>query len=117
MRGSSPRFSLLSRTPLTFGQACGLLLTLIMITVAVSLPIALIGHSSDTELSTHPAILGLINLIAFGYVIRQSIRQQGEPYRIALPVIPIDSRHLLPMLCTLAGCSGVQWAGAGCRGG
>lgn len=71
--------------------------------MAISLLFALIGHSADLELSTHPLVLGLINLIAFGYVIQQSVQRLGEPILIALPILKFNSRHLLPMLCTLAG--------------
>jgi hypothetical protein len=75
----------MSRPSLAFGQATSLLLTVILVSIGVGLPIALIGHALDLDISGHPFIIGFINLAAFGYVIRQAIQRQGDDWSTAFP--------------------------------
>jgi membrane protease YdiL (CAAX protease family) len=95
----------MSRPSLAFGQATSLLLTVILVSIGVGLPIALIGHALDLDISGHPFIIGFINLAAFGYVIRQTIQRQGDDWSTAFPTKLTGLHHIVPMLLMLAGAS------------
>lgn len=91
------------RQGLTFSQALGLLLTVIVILIALGLPLALIGHASESDLAMHPVVLGMMNVVAIGYVIRQSVVKSGEPIVAALRLTPVDPRLAPYALAVLAG--------------
>ncbi len=84
-------------------QSVGLLLTVIIVLMAIGLPVVLITHSLEMDLSAHPLVLGVTNLLAIGYVIRQSVAQQGGTLLESARLIPVDARLAIPMLATLAG--------------
>jgi membrane protease YdiL (CAAX protease family) len=95
----------MSRPSLAFSQATSLLLTVILVLIGVGLPIALIGHALELDISSHPFIIGFINLAAFGHVIRQTIQRQGDDWSTAFPTKGIALHHIAPMLLMLAGAS------------
>ena len=87
----------------TLAQALGLLFTIIIALVALSLPVVLIEHALDVDISEHPLVLGIVNCLAIGYVVHQSIVRISGTFHQILPLRPVDSRLFLPMLSALAG--------------
>ena len=88
---------------MTASQAVSLLLTVILVLIGLGLILGLTGHALDIDLTGHPIVLGLMNIIAIGYVIRQSVAGRPGGYSRALPMRPVDTRLILPMLATLLG--------------
>ena len=93
----------MTRPYLTLGQAVNHLLTVIIILIALSMPAGLIGHAFDLDIGANPLILGLMNVLAIGYVVRQSVVADGGDYERSLPVSPVDTRLVVPMVFALFG--------------
>lgn len=88
---------------MTTGQAVSHLLSVIIVLIALGLLLALIGHATDFELTTHPLVLGMMNVLAIGYVVRQALKDEPGGYERALPVSSVPGQLILPMLATLLG--------------
>lgn len=55
--------------------------------------------------SQHPAILSLINLIAFGLVLTIGLKRAKTTFREICPLVPIRLSLLFPMVLTVIGTS------------
>ncbi|MBS12182.1 MAG: hypothetical protein CME19_11345 [Gemmatimonadetes bacterium] len=92
-----------ARPQLTGNQAVGLLVTVIIAIIGIGLPLSFVGLALEIDLTSHPITLGLMNLLAIGWVVRQAIGRTGGGLRRALPLHRIDASLYLPMLASLLG--------------
>ncbi|HAA77670.1 TPA: hypothetical protein DCE37_21385, partial [Candidatus Latescibacteria bacterium] len=85
-----------ARPQLTGNQAVGLLVNVFIAIIGIGLPLSFVGLALEIDLTSHPLTLGLMNLLAIGWVVRQAIGRTGGGLRRALPLHHIDASLYLP---------------------
>ena len=82
-----------------------LVLFVIIMGVLAFIPFEILENITDYPLSDHPAVLALINLIAFGLILAIGLRRANISLREICPLVPIRLPLLFPMALTVIGIS------------
>jgi membrane protease YdiL (CAAX protease family) len=86
-----------------FGQTLLLMLAAIVLIVGLTIPVVVVDLLRRTKWVEHPAVMGCINLVAFGVVIALGAFFAKAPLREIFPVKPVRLALVLPLLLSLAG--------------
>lgn len=88
-----------------FWQSVLLLVYVVLIQIVLLIPIILVNISLEIDLITHPATLGLLNLISIGLVIWIGKYISKKPYNELFPLKGVNPVQLLTVLVTTLGVS------------
>ena len=86
-------------------QSIWILVLLIILGGVLSIPLMILESVTDFPLSDHPAMLALINLIAFGLILAIGLKRANISLREICPLVPIRLPLLFPMALTVIGIS------------
>ena len=86
-------------------QSIWILVLLIILGGVLSIPLMILESVTDFPLSDHPAMLALINLIAFGLILAIGLKRANISLREICPLVPIRLPLLFPMALTIIGTS------------
>ena len=84
-------------------QAIWLLVLIVLLTIVLSIIVAIIGEIVNVPLAEHPAILGVISLIAFGIILMRGLKKTKAPFKKVFPLSTIQISLLFPMSLTVIG--------------
>ena len=86
-------------------QSIWILVLLIILGGVLSIPLMILESVTDFPLSDHPAMLALINLIAFGLILAIGLKRANISLREICPLVPIRLPLLFPMALAVIGIS------------
>jgi len=84
-------------------QAIWLLVLVSLLIVLLSIFVGILGEIIDVSLGEHPAVIAVLNLIAIGVILMQSLKKTNAPFKDVFPLKPIQMLLLLPMVFTIIG--------------
>ena len=86
-------------------QSVWILVLFVIIASVLSIPFEVLKSVTGYPISDHPAVLALINLIAFGLILVRGLKRANISLREICPLVPIRLPLLFPMALTVIGIS------------
>ena len=86
-------------------QSVWILVLLLILMLVLGLSFGILEGVTNFPLSNHPAVLALINLIAFGLVLTRGLKRANTTLREMCPLVPVRLSLLFPMALTVFGTS------------
>ena len=86
-------------------QSVWILVSICILVFVLGISLVILESVIGFPLSQHPAILSLINLIAFGLVLTIGLKRAKTTFREICPLVPIRLSLLFPMVLTVIGTS------------
>ena len=87
----------------TIRQAILLLVLLVLCQICLAMPVGMVEVVFGVPLIQHPAVLALVNLVAFGLVLTWGYPRVGAPWSTVFPLRPVKPALFLPMALTIVG--------------
>lgn len=84
-------------------QAVWLLVLIVLLQIVLGIIVGMLGAVVNVPLVEHPAILGVISLIAFGLILMWGLKKTKVTFKKVFPLVPIQMSLLLPMSLTVIG--------------
>ena len=86
-------------------QSIWLLVLLIILTIGIGIIFGILEFAIDVPLSQHPAVLALLNLVAFGLILAIGLKRANASLREICPLVRVRLSLLFPMVLTVIGTS------------
>ena len=86
-------------------QSVWILVLLLILMLVLGISFGILEGVTNFPLSNHPAVLALINLIAFGLVLTRGLKRANTTLREICPLVPVRLSLLFPMALTVFGTS------------
>ena len=86
-------------------QSVWILVLLSILMGVLSIPFVMLESDDGFQLSRHPAVLALINLIAFGLILARGLKRARASIREICPLVSVRLSLLFPMALTVFGTS------------
>ncbi len=86
-------------------QSIWLLVLLIILTIGIGIIFGILEFAIDVPLSQHPAVLALLNLVAFGLILAIGLKRGNASLREICPLVRVRLSLFFPMVLTVIGTS------------
>ena len=86
-------------------QSIWLLVLLIILAIGIGIIFGILEFAIDVPLSQHPAVLALLNLVAFGLILAIGLKRANASLREICPLVRVRLSLLFPMVLTVIGTS------------
>ena len=86
-------------------QSIWLLVLLIILTIGIGIIFGILEFAIDVPLSQHPAVLALLNLVAFGLILAIGLKRANASLREICPLVRVRLSLFFPMVLTVIGTS------------
>jgi membrane protease YdiL (CAAX protease family) len=90
-------------------QSVWILVLLLILMLVLGISFGILEGVTNFPLSNHPAVLALINLIAFGLVLTRGFKRANTKLREICPLVPVRLSLLFPMALTIIGTFSLQF--------